>query len=182
MLNYKITYLLHWTIKNYAIPFPRRVKHSKLFCSFKEDNIIDQNNVIDDNDDEPLIPPYFFGDNKPFILLKLPFCQNKEIKPKHFLKKFHHFAKNKFDITISWETRKIQTLFHLKDKMLYAVCKIYYGVCECGEDYISETNRNTITRWSKHDNPTKDSESARHLNKHINHVFTWKILCHASKK
>ena len=34
----------------------------------------------------------------------------------------------------------------------------------------------------KDDNPTKDSESARHLNKHINHVFTWKILCHASKK
>ena len=55
--------MLHWAIKNYVIPFLGRVKHSKLFCSFKEDNIIDQNNVIDDNDDEPLIPPYFFGDN-----------------------------------------------------------------------------------------------------------------------
>ena len=59
--------------------------------------------------------------------------------------------------------------------------KIYYGVCEYG-DYIGETNRNTITRWSAHDNPTKDSEPATHLNKHINHVFTWKILCHTSKK
>ena len=28
----------------------------------------------------------------------------------------------------------------------------------------------------------QDSEPARHLNKHINHVFTWKILCHTSKK
>ena len=28
-----------------------------------------------------------------FILLKLPFCQNNEIKSKHFLKKFHHFTK-----------------------------------------------------------------------------------------
>ena len=27
---------------------------------------------------------------------------------------------------------------------------------------------------SEHDNATKDSEPARHLNKHINHVFTWK--------
>ena len=36
--------------------------------------------------------------------------------------------------------------------------------------------------WSEHDNATKDFELARHLNKHFNHVFTWKILCHASKK
>ena len=25
-------------------------------------------------------------------------------------------------------------------------------------------------------------EPSRHLSKHINHVFTWKILCHVSKK
>ena len=73
-----------------------------------------------------------------------------------------------FDITISWETRKIQTLFHLKDKKLYPACKIYYGVCKCGEAYIGETSRNTITRWSEHDNPIKDSEPATHLSKHIN--------------
>ena len=129
-----------------------------------------------------LLYHHFFKVNKRFILLKLPFCQNNEIKSKHFLKKFHHFTRNNFDIAISWETRKIQTLFHLKDKKLNPACKIYYGVCECGEDYICETNRNTITRWSEHHNPTKDSETAKHLNKHINHVFTWKILCQASKK
>ena len=76
----------------------------------------------------------------------------------------------------------MQTLFRLKDKKLYPACKIYYGVCECGEDYISETKRNTITRWSEHDNATKDSVPSRHLSKHINHIFTWKILCHTSKK
>ena len=70
----------------------------------------------------------------------------------------------------------------MKDKALYPACKIEYGVCECGEDYIGETKRNTITRWSEHDNAIKDPEPARHLNKHINHVFTRKILCHASKK
>ena len=86
------------------------------------------------------------------------------------MKKFHHFTNENFDIAISWETRKVQTQ------------KYYYGVCKCGEDYIRETNRNTITRWSEHHNPTKDSETAKHLNKHINNVFTWKILCQASKK
>ena len=101
------------------------------------------------------------------LKLKLPFCQNNEIKLKHFLKKFHHFTKNNFDIAIIWEIRKIQTLFHLKNKKLYPACKIYYGVCEWVEDYIGETKRNTITRWSEHDDATKDSEPARHLNKHI---------------
>ena len=146
---------------------------------FKEDNIVDQNNVIDD--DEPLLLPYFFEVNKRFILLMLPFCQNDETKSKHFLKKFHHFTKNNFDTAISWETRKIQTLFHSKDNKLYPACKIYYGVCGYG-DYVRETNINTIIRWSEHNNATKDYKPARHLNKHINHIFTWKILCHASRK
>ena len=80
-------------------------------------NIVDENNITDDIDDEPLLPPpHIFEVNKRFILLKLPFCQNNEIKSKHFLKKFHYFTKNNFDIAISWETRKMQT--HLKDKKL----------------------------------------------------------------
>ena len=37
----------------YPLPFIDNVIHT-----FKEDNIIDQNNIINDNDDEPLIPPF----------------------------------------------------------------------------------------------------------------------------
>ena len=79
----------------YPLPFIYNV-----IRTFKERNIVDQNNVTDDNDDEPLLPRYFFEANKRFILLKLPFCQNNEIKSKHFLKKFHHFTKNNFDVAI----------------------------------------------------------------------------------
>ena len=70
----------------------------------------------------------------------------------------------------------------MKDKKLYPACKIYDGVCECGEDCIGETKRNSITRWTEHDNATKDSEPARHLSKHISHAFTCELLCHVSKK
>ena len=76
----------------------------------------------------------------------------------------------------------MQTLFHLKDKKLYPTCKIYYGVCECEENITSAKQKETTTRWSEHDNPNKDSEPARYLNKLINHVFSCKILCHTSKK
>ena len=42
MVNYKPTYLLHWTIQSYVIPFLKRIKLSKFFCSFKDgfDNAI----------------------------------------------------------------------------------------------------------------------------------------------
>ena len=46
-----------------------------VILTFKERNIVDQNNVTDDNDDQPLPPPYFFEVYKCFILLKLSFCQ-----------------------------------------------------------------------------------------------------------
>ena len=73
----------------YPLPFI-----DNIIRTFKERNIVDQNNETNDNDDKPLLPTYFFEVNKRFILLKLPFRQNNEIKSKHFLKKFHHFTKN----------------------------------------------------------------------------------------
>ena len=76
-----------FTLVGYLLPFI-----DKVIGRFKEDNMVNQNNVIDDNDDEPLIPPYFFEVNKRFMLLKLPFCLNNEIKSNNFLKKFHRFT------------------------------------------------------------------------------------------
>ena len=44
---------------------------------------------------------------------------------------------------------KLSSLFCLKTKNLYPACKIYYGKCQCSEDYVGETNRNTATHCSK---------------------------------
>ena len=71
------------------------------------------------------------------------------------------------------------SLFRLKDKNLYPACKIYYGKCQCGEDYVGETIRNTTTRWSEHNNPTHKSEPAQHIKNHTGHSFDWSILCNA---
>ena len=57
---------------DYPLPFTDNV-----IRTFRERNTVDQNNITDDN---------FFVINKRFILLKLPFCQNIEIKSKYFLK------------------------------------------------------------------------------------------------
>ena len=63
----------------------------------------------------------------------------------------------------------------------YPSCKIYEGVCVCGERYIGETIRNVVTRWKEHEDVRKDSEPARHLKDNVDHVFNWKVILHASK-
>ena len=81
-----------------------------------------------------------FEEEKPFILLKLPLCEQNEVKSKDFIKKFHKFTNNNFWLAISWKTRKMKTLFKIKDKNLYPACKIYYVECQhCREKYIGET-------------------------------------------
>ena len=79
-------------------------------------------------------------------------------------------------------TRKIRTLFQLKDKSLYPACKIYEGTCSCGEKYVGETKRNVETRWMEHNTPNDKSNPAKHLTDHIDHSFTWKIICNAPKR
>ena len=117
-----------------------------------------------DNDDDYTIPPCLFEEENPFILLKLPFCEQNEVNTKDFIKTFHKFCNNNFRLAISWKTRKMQTLFKIKDKSLYPACKIYHGECEhCGDNYIRESIRSILTRWSGHNNPNHKSEPAEHM-------------------
>ena len=138
-----------------------------------------QKSVQQNNEEELIIPSYFFEVEPPFLLLKLPYCEKNETKSKDFIKKFHKFTNNQFRLAISWNTRKLSSLFRLKDKNLYPACKIYYGKCQCGEDYVGETIRNTTTSWSEHNNPTHKSDPAQHIKNHIGHLFDWSILCNA---
>ena len=133
-----------------------------------------------DNEDGYIIPPHLFEEEKLFVLLKFPFCEQNELKSKDFIKYFHKFTNNNFRLAISWKTRKMKTLFKIKDKNLYPACKIYYGKCEhCGDNYIGETYVITVTRWSEHDNPDHKSEPVEHIKRNIDHLFNWKILCPA---
>ena len=44
-----------------------------------------------------------------------------------------------------------------------------------------ETIRNTDIRWSEHNNPTHNSEPAKHIKRNIHHSITWSITPSASK-
>ena len=60
-----------------------------------------------------------------------------------------------------------------QEKNFCPSCKIYYGICGCGEDYPGETERNTKIRWSEHNNLKYNSEPVNIL-KNVDHIITWK--------
>ena len=104
-----------------------------------------------------IIPLGFFDVKPPVILIEIPYYDKNKIASKQFTKKFNKFANDKCDIRIKWLTRKMKTLFKLKDPYIHSACKIYKGVCICGETYIGETIRNVKTGWKEHNTPSDKS-------------------------
>ena len=84
---------------------------------------------------------------------EIPHCGENEKKSIVFLKKIGNFTGDTFRLAITWKARKIQTLFPVKEKNLYPSCKIYYDICDCGEDYTGDTEQITKTRLLEHSNP-----------------------------
>ena len=80
---------------------------------------------------------------------------------------------------IEWLTKKVKTLFKVKDKSLHQEGKIYKGVCSCGESYIGGTIRNVKVHWHEHNNPINKSNSSKHIKDNLDHFFNWSVLAHA---
>ena len=109
-LNEEIKLISH---KYDRADYPKRFVNSVIRQFQEKPN---QHNI--DDFDEYIIPPNFFDTPKPFILIELPFCETNETKSKHFLKKFHRFTKDHFDVAIKWKTKQVKSLFPLKDKKM----------------------------------------------------------------
>ena len=61
-----------------------------------------------------IIPPNMFGVKKSFLLIEVSYCEQK------------------YDMAVKWLTKKVKSLFPLKDCNLYPPSKIYKGICSCG--------------------------------------------------
>ena len=132
--------------------------------------------------DDYIILPGFFDIAKPAFIAKVPLCTKNEVSSKEFMRKFHNFTVSKFDLRIKWITRKTKIIFKLKNKRLYSACKIYQGICSCGETYIRQTIRNVETRWNEHNMPSEKSNASKHLNSSITHHFSWSVIFNAPIK
>ena len=82
---------------------------------------------------------------------------------------------------MNWLTKKVKSLFPLKDRNLHPPCKIYKGICSCGETDIDETIRNVEERWSEQNSADNKSDPTKHLADNEEHFFLWIILIVPSK-
>ena len=152
-----------------AANFPSRFINSVCNDFLNKDNNHENNDFI--------IPPRFFDVKLPVILIEIPYCEKNEVASKQFIKKFNTFTNDKHDIRTKWLTRKMKTFFKFKDPCIHPACKIYKGVCICVETYIRETI--VETRWKEYNTPSDKSNPSKHINRHLDHIFTWSIICNA---
>ena len=128
--------------------------------------------------DELLIPKWLFDERK-HVTICLPFSSKNEKYCAYFINKLVSFTSGKVKFNVVWNTRKIQPLFPLKDKVQHLSCVISKGICSCGEKYVGETIRNCKIRCDEHNDVKKNSEPAKHLPRKIEHKLSWYILARA---
>ena len=132
--------------------------------------------------EENIIPEWLFNEKR-LLTVNLPFCPKNEEMSKTFIHKLEGYTQGKFTFKIIWNTRKIGSLFPLKDRVEHKSCVIYEGTCSCGDKYVGETNRIAEICCKEHSTPSTDgSDPSKHLNSNITHSFSWKILPSAPRK
>ena len=139
-----------------------------------ENTINNFNNV----DEELMIPRWLFDERKT-IAINLPFSNKNEHFSKKFCEKLEFYTNDKVKFNIIWATRKIKSLFNVKDNVKHLSCVIYQGICNCGNNYIGETIRNAVTRIDEHEQPNGKSEPSKHTKSNTGHKFNWMILLRA---
>ena len=111
------------------------------------------------------------------VYFQLPFCKTNEQKIKSIVKKLEEFTNNKVKFVYHWKTRKLKSLFPLKDRIKHKANIVYKGTCSCNEPYIGETKHNPEIRWKEHCfNNYKKSEVAEHLLKDPGHTIDWQVI------
>ena len=117
-------------------------------------------------------------EDKRFVPVKIPFCDKNEKIGRHFLQKLNDFTGKKFAFTIVWQSRKIKTLFKIKDDIKHKANVIYKGTSTNNpeETYIGETKLIAEERWKQHENPNHDSAPSKYLRENTNDTLCWVIL------
>ena len=129
--------------------------------------------------EDPIIPSQMFDERK-IAYFQLQFCKTSERKVKSIISKLEEFTNNKVKFIYHWKTRKLKSLFPLKDRIKHKANIVYMGTCSCNESYIRETKRNAEIRWKEHcSNNDKKSEVAEHLLRNTGHTIEWQVTTSA---
>ena len=155
-----------------------RIKAKFLKAGFPHKVIENTISNFNSVDEELMIPRWLFDERKT-IAINVPFSNKNEHFSKKFCEKLEFYTNGKVKFNIIWATRKIKSLFKIKDNVKHLSCVIYQGICSCGNNYIGETVRNAVTRIDEHEQPNGKSEPSKHIKNNTGHKFDWMILSRA---
>ena len=85
------------------------------------------------------------------------------------------FTNDKLKFRYLWKTRKVRSLFVLKDPVIHKANVIYKGTWSCREFYVGETKRNCEVRWWEHCSTKEEFEVGDHLLLNPGHTLSLKI-------
>ena len=142
------------------------------------------NSIIDGFNREKedlLIPKRLFQERKE-VSFQIPFFQRNENEISCITDKLETFINYIVKDRYFWKTRKIRSLFVLKNPVVHKTNVIYKDTCSCSEFYIGETKQNSEVRWRKHCSTKKSSELGDHLLLNPGHTVNWEILTNAPKQ
>ena len=132
-----------------------------------------------------MIPRWVFDERKT-VAINLSFSNKYEHFSKKFCEKLEFCTNEKVKFNPIWATRKIKSLFKIKDKVKDLSSVIYQGICSCGNNYTGESIRNAVTRIDEHEQTNGKLEPSKHLKNNPGHKFDWMILSrapsHSSKR
>ena len=121
-------------------------------------------------------------DDKPIILIRIPYCEKNEKIATNFLSKLQQFTGKNYNFRFLWQMRKIKTLFKIKDAVKHRSNVIYKGtsVNDPQVTYIGETSQIARLRWNQHEDPKHNSAPSKHLQEHKDDQFKWEVLTTSS--
>ena len=135
-------------VKNLSSNFEQEVKvikekYSKAgYPSRYIDSVV---NSFKEEKEEPLLPTNLFEERKE-VSFQIPFCKRNENEISQIINKREPFTNYKVKFRYFWKTRKMRSLFVLKDPIIHKANVIYKGTCSCNEFYVGETKRNSEIR------------------------------------
>ena len=97
--------------------------------------------------EDPIIPPQMFDERKT-VHFQLPFRKTNERKTKSIVNKSEEFTNNTVKFIYHWKTRKLKSLFPLKDRIKHKANIVYKGTCSCNESFMGDKTqcRNKVER------------------------------------
>ena len=139
-----------------------RIKAKFLKAGFPHKVIENTINNFNNVDEELMIPRWLFDEMKT-IVINLPFLNKNEHFSKKFCEKLEFYTNGKVKFNIIWATRKIKSLFKIKDSVKHLSCVVYHGIFSYGNNYTGKTIRNVVTRIDEHKQLNGKWEPSKHL-------------------